>query len=561
MDMGIKSTTFTLFLALALLGAAAQASATAIISAPPPGGRVGVKYSHEYYLYDCNYLVRCARFDGHISLTTGKLPPGLNLENARYYYQGWRTRAFLSGTPTKAGTFAGTVTVTRLPDATHAGFSASQSFRIVIRAAAPVTTSGAQQPAAQTARQPLRYRLVDLGTLGGANSGNQGGGRQINSHGVTTGWAETTQLDPILGTPAFHAFRWRDGVMTDLGTLAGGADSSYADAINSEGMVAGWNDVLDPTYGAGFVATLWKKDGGIVNLGTFGGPFGLAADINDQGQVVGGAETTQIDSYSFFADYLGLPSPTQYHAALWQHGRMKDLGTLGGPGSFALDINQRGDVVGLSYSNSVVNKSTGHPTVAPFLWRDGRMINLGTLGGVEGWANAVNNNGQVVGGSRTRRRGPMHAFLWENGEMRDLIAGQDSKDSEGKLINDAGDVVIQTHAVLEANGQPYFWQHHYLWQHGVVTDLAGPSGIDQITWANEMNSKGQIAGQAYDGTAVAHAVLWDNSRPVVDLNDFVPPGTELVLTEAMGINDRGEIVVLGQFPDGDVHSFLLVPRD
>ena len=411
----------------------------------------------------------------------------------------------------------------------------------------------AQQPT-PTTQPPLHYRLVDLGTLGGSNSGNEGGGRQINKRGMVTGWAETNQWDAILGEASYHAFKWRDGVMLDLGTLTGGNDSSFADAINSAGAVAGWNDVLDPTYGAGFVATLWKASGEIVNLGAFGGPFSLANDINDQGQVVGGAETTEPDGFSFVPDFLGLPSPTQYHAALWQGGMTKDLGTLGGPGSFAFKINRVGDIVGYSYTNAVPNRSTGYPTVAPFLWRNGRMINLGTLGGVEGVAFAVNENGQVVGYSRIRRGGPMHAFLWDKGSMRDLgVPGANNVDSIGIFINNAGDVVIQT-------GGPNQWQHQYLWQRGVVTDLAPPPGLNGISWVNEMNSKGQIVGQAVDPFFITgHAVLWDNRRPVVDLNVFVPPGSDVVLDEAMGINDLGEIVSTGQLPNGDHHVFLLIP--
>jgi len=412
----------------------------------------------------------------------------------------------------------------------------------------------AQQPT-PASQPPQHYRLVDLGTLGGSNSGNNGGGRQINKRGVVTGWAETTQRDAIFDQPSFHAFKWHDGVMLDLGTLTGGADSSYADAINSEGAVAGWNDALDPTYGAGFVATLWKASGEIVNLGSFGGPFSLADDINDRGQVVGGAETTEPDGFTFFGDFLGLPSPTQYHAALWQGGAIKDLGTLGGPGSFAMDINSVGEIAGFSYTNAVPNRSTGHPTLAPFLWRNGRMINLGTLGGVEGWANAVNDAGQVVGGSRIRRGGPMHAFLWDKGSMRELaVAGEYSSDSVGTLINGAGDVVIET------NGQNQ-WQRHYLWQRGVVTYLAPLPGFGGPSWANEMNSKGQIVGQVVDPFFIANprAVLWDNRRPVIDLNAFVPPGSDVVLDEAMGINDLGEIVSTGLLPNGDHHVFLLIP--
>jgi hypothetical protein len=138
--------------------------------------------------------------------------------------------------------------------------------------------------------------------------------------------------------------------------------------------------------------------------------------------------------------------------------------------------------------------------------------------------------------------------------MRELaVAGEYSSDSTGALINGAGDVVIET------NGQNQ-WQRHYLWQRGAVTYLAPPPGFSGNTWANEINSKGQIVGQAVDPfTLTAHAVLWDSRRPVIDLNVFVPPGSDIVLVEGMGITDLGEIVSLGLLPNGDQHVFLLIP--
>jgi uncharacterized membrane protein len=96
---------------------------------------------------------------------------------------------------------------------------------------------------------------------------------------------------------------------------------------------------------------------------------------------------------------FGLRGATQLRAFLWENGKIRDLKTLGGPDSFAFYINNRGQVAGVTLTDAVINPSTQSPTVAPFLWENDEMKNLGSLGGLSGNVAGLNNNGQVAGNS------------------------------------------------------------------------------------------------------------------------------------------------------------------
>jgi probable HAF family extracellular repeat protein len=91
------------------------------------------------------------------------------------------------------------------------------------------------------------------------------------------------------------------------------------------------------------------------------------------------------------------------HAFLWEDGTMTDLGTLGTGESYAWAINNRGQITG--YSDT--SKGQTHA----FLWEGGVMTDLGTLGGKYSFAYAINDHGQVVGASYTTSRAE-HACLW-----------------------------------------------------------------------------------------------------------------------------------------------------
>lgn len=123
-----------------------------------------------------------------------------------------------------------------------------------------------------------------------------------------------------------------------------------------------------------------------------------------------------------------------------------NLGTLGGTYSFAHDINNNGQVVGVA---NTVGDQEGHA----FLYSNGSMTDLGTLGGANSIAYDINNNGQVVGYSLIAGNGARHTFLYSNGTMYDLnslidpLSGWTIADARG--INDFGDIAAYgCHQVL-----------------------------------------------------------------------------------------------------------------
>jgi len=136
------------------------------------------------------------------------------------------------------------------------------------------------------------------------------------------------------------------------------------------------------------------------------------------------------------------------------------------------------------------------------------MKDLGTLGGTFGFANWVNENGDVVGAATNQADQSLLAFLWKD---------------------------------------------------GVITNLGTVDG-DPCSIAFNINSRGQVVGSSTDCQGDSgHAFLWENGGPMIDLNTFVPPGSDLTLTQGAYVNDHGEILVTGLFPNGDLRTVLLIP--
>jgi probable HAF family extracellular repeat protein len=336
--------------------------------------------------------------------------------------------------------------------------------------------------------------------------------------------------------------------MTDLGALNGYSAGLFE--LNGRGIGAGASETgaIDPLTGAPETHAVESRDGRLFDLGTLGGNESWASAVNNKGQVSGFAANTTPDPYAaMFSPY---PSATQWRAVVWQDGRVHDLGTLGGPDSLGGFLDARGDVAGESFTNWTPNPTTGVPTMEPFLWRNGVMHDLGGLGGTFGMTLWMNNHGQVVGGSDLAGDQTAHPFLWNGHRLVDLgTLGGDF--GIANWVNDAGSVVGL--AQLPHN-QAY---HAFLWKHGTMQDLPSTSA-DLCSGANAINERGQVVGA--EGPCFGenlNAMLWQNGSSF-DLNALVDP-TELHLTEAFFIAANGEIACIGTLPNEDMHVALLTP--
>jgi probable HAF family extracellular repeat protein len=397
----------------------------------------------------------------------------------------------------------------------------------------------------------------------------------LNNHGTAVGAAETPNPTPPHFNPfpcgpgnfVYHALEWKKETTHDLGTLPGG-NCSNAIWINTSGEIAGNSETgeIDPLTGFRELRAVVWKHSQILDLGTLGGNQSGAQAINDRGQVVGFALNGIPDPFSIFDAVLAAPDSqcpacgTQTRAFLWQNDHMQDLGTLGGNDAFASGINERGEIVGNSYTDTIPNPTTSIPTLDPFLWEKGRMTDLGTLGGTLGGPTGLNNRGQVIGQSNLAGDQTSDPFLWDQGKLIDLAThGIGGTFQVANAINDVGEIA-------GAAAFPSRPSDAALWRDGVVTDL-GALGIDCFSQAWSISSRGEIGGVSVScDSSTWHAFLWENGS-IVDLNTLIPQNSRLTLVYALAINDHGEIGGLGVPPgvpttsDTQGHAFLLIPCD
>ena len=383
--------------------------------------------------------------------------------------------------------------------------------------------------AAQDSADPAHYRVIDLGTLGGAVSA----ANALNNIGWATGFstkADGTQLATL----------WANGRQVPLGTL-GGPNSDVAWPVkNNFGLISGISengvhDPLNETFscpafgffsGNSCVAFAWQN-GVITPLPGLGGNNSIGAGDNDLGQIVGWAENTVQDPTC-----AGTSSPPfvqflQFEATLWQRDRsgawqVRELPPLPGDADGAATaINDFGQAVGISGQCDVAIGA--YSAIHALLWENGQPVDLGNLGG-HGWntPGAINNRGVITG--------------FVNGP-NDVVDGQ-----------------------LQIRWVAFMWTK----EHGMQSIGTLPG--DQMSQATDINDLNQIVGVSYVDFSFDNprAFIYHNGK-IATLNSLIGSATaNWDVTSTGGINDLGEIAAQANVVSNGVvttvaHAVLLVP--
>ncbi|HEU4382538.1 MAG TPA: hypothetical protein VFR85_03455 [Anaeromyxobacteraceae bacterium] len=317
----------------------------------------------------------------------------------------------------------------------------------------------ATAPTAQVAAlavDDLCYSVENLGPVYFEGFGLQALG--INAPGTVAG---TT----LRWTGDRTGFIYRNGTLTRLGDLGGGL--SDARAVNASGYAVGGSRDAAGNYRA---VSFYK--GEVTDLGTLDGTHSWSMDVNNSGVAVGDAMVSG-----------------RYHAAAFFMGHVIDLGTLGGD-TFANGVNDAGDVVG---SGQLEDGSW-----RGFLWRQGKMEVIGTIGGAEGSVDVakINNRGTACGSANALNA--YHGFLYRDGETIEL------------------------------------------------GDLGSSAAGYGVSGCQDISETGMAVGWAADADYWDRAVVWTNPpHGLVDLNTRIPPEAGAYLFLASGVNSAGQITAYG----------------
>ena len=217
-------------------------------------------------------------------------------------------------------------------------------------------------------------------------------------------------------------------------------------------------------------------------------------------------------------------------------------------------MNNRGRIVGSAQWD------LGTPITA-FSYYRGRHRELGSLLlNTPSFALAVNNRGQVVGASEYQTNigdatdYSLHAVIFKKDGVVDLGTLDGGKFSVATGINDLGTVIGYSVISQPTEDGPINYRRGFVYRDGVMEPLNPPPGHVHSRPLS-INRRGQIVGYSTDKDGERRAVLLLNGQ-TFDLNDLIPPDSDVELRMALSINNRGVIAAIGDSGE----SFLLIPE-
>ena len=344
--------------------------------------------------------------------------------------------------------------------------------------------------------------------------------------------------------------------VSDLGLVNG--VGSCADAINDAGDVIGTMGVgkkaaLSPAANHFF---LWSKGRAVELPASF-----AVVGINDKGQLIANEYPKDFDPFdpSMFLKFR----PTIYGDGEWKGVLPKDAVS-----GVAVALNDEGRIAGQLQGGSAQNVGK---SLTPAIWssKGYELLSIPapyTSGVVKG----MNNRGQCVGILQTISGQPLptirnQAALWDKNGVTLLGAEDGFGQSEAVAINTGGSILCKEYVVpsLQQTLGGGLSQAGFVWKDGKCSALFTPGdialGIDATKGfiPRALNNNGAVVGKATGLNGGPVAFLWQRHR-LVDLNNLIASDTGWTLTDAKGINERGQIVGQGKY-GGELHAFLLTP--
>ena len=278
--------------------------------------------------------------------------------------------------------------------------------------------------------------------------------------------------------------------ITNLGQHSAVGLNNLGDVVGNVGSpIYRYEPAGYPTIGDPYVYHSSGPAGTFTDLGSVLGASALVQGINDSGQIAGTVSTP--DGYRGFLDSAGqvtLVPPSPGGPMTSDVRAMNNAGNLVGVYDGRGFLYQDGQTINLGNVTPTAISDNGIVAGHGFVSQDGKMTSI--TAGISVDPSAVNNAGQVVG-SYNLSVPQNHAFVYQNGQLTDLgtLGGQSSG---ARAINSQGQVV----GYAETTSGPFHY-HAFLYQNGSLTDLNGlipTSSRWNLEWAVAINNKGQIVG-------------------------------------------------------------------